>query len=1078
MKLKSVLQLRFSKVLCSALVVLMAIQPALLCAHDFGGNSVPGTPPGAANSGGQGGGGLGGLHLAGNIAGGNVYLHDGSEFFSSVDLSLRGVFPIRFIRYYNSRSIYDSPLGYGWDFSYNERLFTYSDGSVVIRWSTGFKKRFVFSGGAFVSDDGLPGDLVQNPDGTFIFTSLRGMKHFFDLNGCLTRIQDYHGNSLRMTYTSNKKPLTGTSPYSIDPANPQIVSYDYQLTRVEEWYATGNFSGRYIDLAYDDTSGRLISLTDFTGRSINYEHDSNGNLIRINYPESLFKTYLYEDPNDLHNITGIGRGYGANEPSIQFENTYDDQDRVISQARGKTTLTFNYEIPLLRTKVTTTVKDDHDTILHQFDTVYEYDEKGHLIKFTDAEGNVGEYIRDTRGNCIREIVWKNQGTPSSPSLTEERLINHTYDSDSNLTCTTIKLDSGEIIKRYYTWNHGWLETWSTSSSLDPGKVYQGKNIFEYSNGYPIHISQIKTLSSKLESPSYFTVTLDYSPLGQLTSITYDNGDQETFQYTNGYMTDLNGFQMVKDLRGNTISVTDRNNNQTTYEYDSLDRMIKATNALNEETRLNYSGYNLASIEYGRFGTEQGIKWLFTYDSLGRINSYYTLTEGSPAMRQDIEYDGNSNVIKVTDASGQIVSYEYDNKNRLISITDPASGTTSFHYDVLGRMVQATDPNGLTTAYYYDDLNRLIAVEKPGGHKATFAYNALGLVTKITDARGKVQSFGYDLAGRRVWSRMPMGQIEYYHYDGRGRMDYRINANGQRIEYGYNDRNMLETMSLSSESPRSLSFTYDSEGNVLTFTDSSFSSSPIYSYTYDPLNRPDTVTFHPINKTIDYDYNHSNGLSKLTCKSGSSELFSYTYAYDAAGRVTSLLDMPSNRTTHFSYDTVGRLSNITFGNSATANVAYKPNGAYDQIQFSKSDTSPIESLSYSTDNIGNVTGMTSNQGSSSFAYDDQYQLTSATFPPSSGLATETYSYDGTGNRLSSSDTPAWSYDDNGRLISYGSSSFTYDNEGNRLTKTTGSATTSYSYDFLNRLEGINTSSVSANYVYDHLGRRIKKQVNGS
>ena len=399
----------FDSTLLVIVVAILLFNPKLAECHDFGGPSVPGGPPGNA---------LNRDKPRNQTAGGEISLFDGSESFTTVDLIVQGIFPIIISRTYNSRSTYDTPLGYGWDHQYNTRLFTYSDGSVVIRWNTGLKTRFVPSGGTFISTDNSPGKLVKNQDQSFTFYTPSGRRFHFDLRGCLDRVTDTNGNYLAFTYTTEKKPLVGKSPFSVDPSRSQIVSYEYRLTKVEEGTIDG-LTGRFVNLSYDPTTGRLLSVTDFSGRTITYQHDSNGNLIRINYPKNLFHSFTYEDTNDTHNVTSFMKGYKSGDTDITtvlFKNTYDDQDRVIRQVHAGGSLEIEYTIPLAKTIVTRTIKNSEGTTLHNFQNTYEFNSSGYLIRYTDDKGNITEYSRDANNNVVRKTIWENTGTVSAPHL--------------------------------------------------------------------------------------------------------------------------------------------------------------------------------------------------------------------------------------------------------------------------------------------------------------------------------------------------------------------------------------------------------------------------------------------------------------------------------------------------------------------------------------------------------------------------------------------------------------------------------------------------------------------------------------
>ena len=95
-----------------------------------------------------------------------------------------------------------------------------------------------------------------------------------------------------------------------------------------------------------------------------------------------------------------------------------------------------------------------------------------------------------------------------------------------------------------------------------------------------------------------------------------------------------------------------------------------------------------------------------------------------------------------------------------------------------------------------------------------------------------------------------------------------------------------------------------------------------------------------------------------------------------------------------------------------------------------------------------------------------------------------------SRLTRTDTPSvtpppattsaapWSYDVANRLLTRPGVTYTYDNNGNTITKTDASGTTTYTYDFENRLiSATMPGGIAATYGYDPFGRRISKTVNG-
>ena len=90
-------------------------------------------------------------------------------------------------------------------------------------------------------------------------------------------------------------------------------------------------------------------------------------------------------------------------------------------------------------------------------------------------------------------------------------------------------------------------------------------------------------------------------------------------------------------------------------------------------------------------------------------------------------------------------------------------------------------------------------------------------------------------------------------------------------------------------------------------------------------------------------------------------------------------------------------------------------------------------------------------------------------------TEAYTFDPVGNRLSSLSVPSYSYNTSNEVTATGSSSsYTYDNNGNTLSKVDGSGTTTYTWDFENRLTSVHPpGQTTVTFKYDPFGRRIQK-----
>ena len=170
------------------------------------------------------------------------------------------------------------------------------------------------------------------------------------------------------------------------------------------------------------------------------------------------------------------------------------------------------------------------------------------------------------------------------------------------------------------------------------------------------------------------------------------------------------------------------------------------------------------------------------------------------------------------------------------------------------------------------------------------------------------------------------------------------------------------------------------------------------------------------QTINYGY---DALYRLTNKSYTN--YSAGYSYDPLNRLTQVTD-PTG-TYSFTYDNLGRLvgtgTQYSFLSSALNN-SYSYDAASNRTSLT--DAANYQS-SYSYDSLNRLTGLTNtNSGSFGFGYDTLSRRTSLTRP--NGVNTS-YSYDTLSRLLSVLH--------NGGSLP-GSTSYTYDSAGNRLTKT--------------------------------------------
>src|SRR5258708_7739791 len=170
--------------------------------------------------------------------------------------------------------------------------------------------------------------------------------------------------------------------------------------------------------------------------------------------------------------------------------------------------------------------------------------------------------------------------------------------------------------------------------------------------------------------------------------------------------------------------------------------------------------------------------------------------------------------------------------------------------------------------------------------------------------------------------------------------------------------------------------------------------------------------------------------------------SLSYVYDTLNRLITLTP-PSAFTTGsfgFGYDALSRRTQMTRPNSVTTNYTYDNLSRLLTVLHQLSG-STIDGASYGLDSAGNRTSKTDYYAgvTSNYTYDLIYELTGVTQGTN---ITESYTYDPVGNRLSSLGVSPYSVNVSNELSSTPNATYTYDSNGNTLTKVVGSNTPSY------------------------------------
>lgn len=462
---------------------------------------------------------------------------------------------------------------------------------------------------------------------------------------------------------------------------------------------------------------------------------------------------------------------------------------------------------------------------------------------------------------------------------------------------------------------------------------------------------------------------------------------------------------------------------------------------------------------------EGVKQEYEYTN-GVIALERIWLSSNTTVETKYSYTTNGLLSAVTNANGHSMALTYDTLGYPQSVVPQTGPVMTFAYDALGHLTNSALPGGRNTGYTVTPLGWVERIETADGLYAIFQYNGLGKVTNQVDRAGRVASYAYAPGGKLAAISRQLGSTNV-----------------------------------------TVSYDFDQQFNTLSIRDEL--NRPVESYALDPLDRPVAVT-NLEGQTMSVRYlvgnfvdsitrfdgtvvsNQYNGDGRLTAVSYPGETNRYTYlrnglvrtlansegiisnAWNSAGWLMSVSSQPSVSSVYsvvnYSYDLVGNVTNaaVSLNNPSTNNLT--TSYSYDEAERLKSITTENTeytehfACSYNPDN-GLVASVSNGNLRAEYEYDLMNRVTRVDWKNSWGttILSFDYQYNAAGmitNRVltggSGSVTTGYQYDDLDRLTSESSATsvvnYSYDAAGNRLTKQNPDSTVSYTLGSGNRLQG--------------------------
>jgi RHS repeat-associated protein len=809
---------------------------------------------------------------------------------------------------------------------------------------------------------------------------------------------------------------TDQRAYVFDSSGKLTAIRDRNSNQITLTYSGSNLSqvtdtvGRAFGFTY--SGSRLTSVTDPAGRTLQFGYDSASNLTSFRDARGNLNTYVYDASNRLTRIVD-GRQNNL------VVNTYDGGNRVATQANGRGNLwQFVYNAD-----GSTSVSDPlnnptrylHDMNFNMERTVDRnannqnvlYDERNNRAHVSDANSNYSSYVYDGSGNVT---------TRTDANLKSRHAV---YDSKNNPT--RVVDEAGNQTQMSYD-ARGNLTALTNalgnSSSTSHDEFGQPLVSTDANGGVTLFGYDAQGNLTSVKDAQNNVTSYGYDAVGRRVSATDARGNTTRYGY---------------DENDNLLSVTDPLGNATTYTYDANNNRTGARDPRGNTTTYAYDENNLlvketdAKGNYVQHAYDSLDRRVSTRDKRGNVTSFTYDNEGRPLTVTDplgnktaYAYDANGNRSQVTDAGGQTTQFTYDALNRVTKIQDALGNSVQREYDAAGRLSKETDPRGNATAFSYDEVGNLTQVSDAAAGTARFAYDRNRNRVSGTDPNNHTSGLAYDKLNRLLSSKDPLNNTYAYTYDEAGNRATQTDARGQTTRYAYDEGGRLASVTYPNNS--AVRLTYDAGGNITQMVDALGTTA----YAYDELSRLTSYT-DPFGKTIGYQYDAAGNITALTYPDGRQ----VTYQYDAGNRLTSLTDW-AGKTTSYAYGSTNLLTKVTYPNGITTTLTYDQAGRL----TAKSDAG-VSSYSFTLDKGGNRTAASITQ-----------PLTAR--PPGA--------------------SQGYAYDDANRILSAGAATFTFDANGNMTGKTEGGSTTTYVYDFEDRLTGVGGGT---QYLYNGNGVRLRK-----
>ena len=447
--------------------------------------------------------------------------------------------------------------------------------------------------------------------------------------------------------------------------------------------------------SYNLTMGTLRSSVDGRGYNTTIQYDILGRTTRITYPTSDYTAYAYNDAANYVDIT--------NENGLHTRQIYDGLGRQVKIDRflggtsySNSSTTYNWMNLVTR---------QTDPLGNSY--VYQYDALGRLTSTTQPDGN----ITSTSYNDLASLVLSTDQYGNRACRVYDRMgrmVSVIEYSDSN--CNPLTLNGYTYVTNYSYDEIGDLLQTTTANAKSTMYIYDNLN----------RLLQTTYADGNIESYSYdndgnivrkvnrnnVKTLFSYDSLNRILTISYCGSPITSQSYT-------------YDPNSNILSLQNQNSTDS-YIYDSRNRVLNETYAVNQSTRqvvdLGCFGSGGTSTTSGGVSKTYMVGTTYNGELINTI-AYPTISQSNPDIT---------------------IKYAYDTLGRVLNVTYVSTGAyyARLAYSKTDKVLGIQYGNGLVGNYTYDKLLRAstITLQNTGTHTTmmslTYGYNKTGTVSSV------------------------------------------------------------------------------------------------------------------------------------------------------------------------------------------------------------------------------------------------------------------------------------------------------------------------------------------------------------